>query len=69
MEGGRKTRTRTFADINDERVWARGHVDPFSRHILHLQAGVIRRLQQLIASPAARYSMQLPACRSRSTIS
>ena len=43
-KGGRKTRERTFADINDERVWARGHVDPLPRHILHLQAGVIRRL-------------------------
>lgn len=35
---------RTFADINDERVWARGHVDPFPGKILDLQSGVIRRL-------------------------
>ena len=40
---------RTFTDINDERIWAWRHVDPFPRWILDLQAGMIRRLQQLFA--------------------
>jgi hypothetical protein len=45
-KGGKEDVTvRTFADIDDERIWAWGHVDPFSRHILYLQARVIRRLQ------------------------
>ncbi len=41
---------RTFAEINDERVRTWGHVDPLARQILDLQAGMIRRLQQLHTS-------------------
>jgi hypothetical protein len=44
----RTSAVRTFTDINDERVWAWGHVDPFPRRTLDLQAGMIRRLQQLL---------------------
>lgn len=40
----------TFSEINDERIWARGHVDPFPRQVLHLQAGMIRCLEQLFVS-------------------
>ena len=46
---------RTFADINDERIRARGHVDPFPGQILHLQAGVIRRLKQLSSHESPAY--------------
>ena len=45
---------RTFADINDERVWTRRHVDPFPCQVLDLQAGVIRRLQQLSSRNTVR---------------
>src|SRR5712671_381214 len=45
---------RTFADINDERVWTRRHVDQFPCQVLDLQAGVIRRLQQLSSRNAVR---------------
>ena len=41
------TEGRTFADINDECVRPWQHVDPLASQILDLQAGMIRRLQQL----------------------
>lgn len=52
-KGKRRFTKFTFSDIDDKGPWSWRCINPFARHVLHLQASVWRRLQKLIRHAVA----------------